>query len=255
MLARSQFSPTLAHIRKVYVLVFFLSEDDPHHPWLSPYERRDHLITSSASAGDRRAAKQRDEVASMQLIEWHPIPHQQGSNTRISDWPGSVSGYPVQARRCRYLDDDMPPDTETDDHQVKVSWTAKVSSKHPGSRISDWLVVVERSASKSCLAISCETAKFCKCSVWQYGTRSTALPRAQEHPAYGSLHRAFTHPLPGLLERLTADHTVATTRGRSHSGDHAPCVSWRATCGGTLPIANRQRRGGTRTCSIGVGRV
>src|ERR1700746_1542595 len=48
MLARSQFSPTLAHVRKVYVLVFFLSEDDPHHPWLSPYERRDHLITSSA---------------------------------------------------------------------------------------------------------------------------------------------------------------------------------------------------------------
>src|SRR5262249_20990848 len=27
--------PALAHVRKVYVLVFFLSEDD-YHPWLSP---------------------------------------------------------------------------------------------------------------------------------------------------------------------------------------------------------------------------
>src|SRR5258708_2825766 len=78
MLARSQFSPTLAHVRKVYVLVFFLSEDDPHHPWLSPYERRDHLITSSASAGDRRAAEQRDELATLQLIELHSIPASQG---------------------------------------------------------------------------------------------------------------------------------------------------------------------------------
>src|ERR1700745_2554184 len=68
MLARSQFSPTLAHVRKVYVLVFFLSEDDPHHPWLSPYERRDLLINSSASAGDRRAAEQRDELAAFHSI-------------------------------------------------------------------------------------------------------------------------------------------------------------------------------------------
>jgi hypothetical protein len=32
------------------------------------------------------------------LIEWHPIPHQQGSNTRISDWPGSVRSYFARPR-------------------------------------------------------------------------------------------------------------------------------------------------------------
>src|SRR5262245_5970989 len=39
---------------------------------------------------------------------------------------------------------------------------------------------------------------------------ATALPRAQEHPAHGSLHRAFARSLPGLLEGL-----IGVSRGRT----------------------------------------
>jgi hypothetical protein len=50
-----------------------------------------HLDRAARLERDRRrAAEQRDELASMKLVEWHPIPHQQGPNTRISNWPGSV---------------------------------------------------------------------------------------------------------------------------------------------------------------------
>jgi len=36
----------------------------------------------------------------------------------------------------------------------------------------------------------------------KHGRRPAALPRAQEHPAHGSLYRAFARALPGLLEGL-----------------------------------------------------
>jgi len=50
-------------------------------------ERRDHSITSSASAGERRAAEQRDEFASSQ--GWHglsPHPVQPVSRTLSLAW-------------------------------------------------------------------------------------------------------------------------------------------------------------------------
>src|SRR5215470_7726781 len=43
---------------------------------------------------------------------------------------------------------------------------------------------------------------------------ATALPRAQEHPAHGALHRAFARPLPGLLEGLIARSRLDGPRKR-----------------------------------------
>jgi len=39
-----------------------------------------------------RAAKQRDELASVQSVESHSIPASQDQVVRISNWPGSVRG-------------------------------------------------------------------------------------------------------------------------------------------------------------------
>jgi hypothetical protein len=44
-------------------------------------------------AGYRRLLRaQRDELASLQLIELHPIPHEPEAHGTISNWQGSVSG-------------------------------------------------------------------------------------------------------------------------------------------------------------------
>jgi hypothetical protein len=43
----------------------------------------------------RRAAKKRDELAPLQLIELHPLPHEPGGHGRISNWQGSSAGRPA----------------------------------------------------------------------------------------------------------------------------------------------------------------
>jgi hypothetical protein len=51
------------------------------------------LSQSSERPRGSRAAEQRDELASFQLIEVHSVPVSQGRDCRISNWRRIVSGY------------------------------------------------------------------------------------------------------------------------------------------------------------------
>jgi hypothetical protein len=42
-----------------------------------------------------------------------------------------------------------------------------------------------------------------------HDTRALQHYLGHKHPAHGSIHRAFAHPLPGLLEGLIGTHAVA----------------------------------------------
>jgi hypothetical protein len=56
----------------------------------------------------RRAAKKRDELAPLQLIELHPLPHEPGGHGRISNWQGSVSGQASYFTTHWLLDQSLP---------------------------------------------------------------------------------------------------------------------------------------------------
>jgi hypothetical protein len=70
-------------------------------------QKSDHrhcrLLRACRERQCRRAAKQRDEVASSHSIELHLVPCQPGLDARISNWQGSVSGVMAGTYRLTVL--------------------------------------------------------------------------------------------------------------------------------------------------------
>jgi hypothetical protein len=97
----------------------------------------------SVAYGSRPAAEKRDEIATLQLIELHSVPSSRGRTVgyRISEDQSAD----IQSGRLPHLDDDMPPDTETNDHHSSF-----VDRKgHPNIQEAGyWIALWSLSASK-----------------------------------------------------------------------------------------------------------